>query len=55
MSIHAWEEIIKEIEREPNASRLKELTKKLNDAMLAEERDKVTQRLFLATDNVNPR
>ena len=55
MSIHAWEEIINEIERESNASRLKELAKKLNDAMLAQEREKVTQRLFFAKDQVNPR
>ena len=54
MSIHAWEEIIKEIERESNASKLKELTKKLNDAMLAQERERVSQRLFVATDSVNP-
>ena len=45
MSIHAWEEIIDEIERESNAYRLKELARKLNDAMLAQEREKVIQRL----------
>jgi hypothetical protein len=48
MSIHALEQIIKEIERESNASKLKELTKKLNDEMLAQERAKVSQRIFLA-------
>ena len=45
MSIHAWEEIIDEIERESNTGKLKELAKKLNDAMLALEREKVSQRL----------
>jgi hypothetical protein len=55
MSVHAWEEIIKEIERESNACKLKELAKKLNHAMLVLERDKVTERLFFARDHVNPR
>jgi hypothetical protein len=45
MSIHAWEEIIDEIEGESNTGKLKELAKKLNDAMLALERAKVSQRL----------
>ena len=54
MSIHAWEEIINEIERESNACRLKDLVKKLNDAMLDQEREKVTQRLFFAKDQLNP-
>ena len=55
MSIHAWEEIIDEIDRESNACKLKELAKKLNDAMLDQEREKVTQRLFFAKDQLNPR
>jgi hypothetical protein len=55
MSIRAWEEIIKEVERESNALKLKELAKKLNDAMLAQEREKVTRCLFFAKDKVNPR
>lgn len=55
MSIHVWEEIINEIERESNACRLKELAKTLNDAMLDQEREKVAQRLFLAKDQANPR
>jgi hypothetical protein len=55
VSIHSWEEIINEIERESNACKLKELAKKLNDAMLAQEREKLTQRLFFAMDQVNPR
>src|SRR4051812_24485514 len=48
LSIHAGEEIINEIERESNACKLKELAKKLNDAMLAQEREKVTQRILFA-------
>ena len=48
MSIHAGEEIINEIKRESNACKLKELAKKLNDAMLAQEREKVTQRILFA-------
>jgi len=55
MSIHAWEQIINEIERESNACRLKELAKKLNDAMLDQEREKVTQRLVFPKDQVNSR
>ena len=55
MSIHAWKEIIKEIDRECDARKLKELTKKLNDAMLAQERENVTQRLFRGTKKLNPR
>jgi hypothetical protein len=55
VSIHSWEEIINEIERESNACKLKELAKKMNDAMLAQEREKLTQRLFFAMDQVNPR
>ncbi|MFL6306295.1 MAG: hypothetical protein ACJ72H_22415 [Candidatus Sulfotelmatobacter sp.] len=45
MSIHACKEIIDEIERESNTDKLKQLAKKLNDAMLADEREKVSQRL----------
>lgn len=43
MSIRAWEKTINEIERESNACRLKDLARKLNDAMLDQEREKVTQ------------
>jgi hypothetical protein len=45
MSIHACKEIIDEIERESNSDKFKELAKKLNDAMLADEREKVSHRL----------
>ena len=55
MSVHAWEEIINEIERESHACRLKELAKQLNDAMLDQQREKVAQRLFFAKDQGNPR
>ena len=54
MSIHAWEEIIDEMERESNANKIRELAKKLNDAMLAQEREKASQRLG-GEDSPRPR
>jgi hypothetical protein len=45
MSIHACKEIMDEIERESNSDKLKGLAKKLNDAMLADEREKVSHPL----------
>jgi len=45
MSVHAWEEIVKQIERERDSGKIAELAQKLNDAMLAEEKEKVKRRL----------
>src|SRR6266568_8501495 len=42
---HAWEEIAKQLNQEQDRSRVAELAQKLNQAMLAEEREKVRQRL----------
>jgi hypothetical protein len=45
MSVQTWENIVKQIEQESDAAKIKELAKKLNDAMVTEEREKVKQRL----------
>ena len=45
MSVQAWENIIKQIEQESDAAKVAELAKKLNDAMVTEEREKVKQHL----------
>lgn len=50
MLVHAWEEIVTQIEREHDSSKLAELTKKLNDAMLTEEREKVKHRLGISAE-----
>ena len=42
---HAWEDIVKQLTREQDRFRVVDLAHKLNDAMLAEEREKVRQRL----------
>jgi membrane-bound lytic murein transglycosylase MltF len=42
---HAWEEIVKQLTQEQDRSRVAELAHKLNEAMLAEEREKVRRRL----------
>jgi hypothetical protein len=45
MSVQTWENIVKQIEQESDAAKIAELAKKLNDAMVTEEREKVKQRL----------
>ena len=45
MSVHAWEQIVKQIEQESDAAKIAELAKKLTDAMVTEERERVKQRL----------
>ena len=40
MPIHAWEDITKQIEQEPDPAKIATLAKKLNEAMIAEERAK---------------
>lgn len=42
---HAWEEIVKQLTQEQDRFRVAELAHKLNEAMLAEEREKVRRRL----------
>ena len=42
---HPWEKITEQLSQEHDRSRVAELAKKLNEAMLAEEREKVRQRL----------
>ena len=41
----AWEEIVKQLNQEQDRCRVAELAHKLNEAMLAEEREKVRRRL----------
>lgn len=50
MSVHTWEEIIKQIEQERDSGKIVELAQKLNDAMLTEEREKVKLRLGIPRD-----
>ena len=42
---HAWEEIVKQLAQEEDRFRVAELAHKLNEAMIAEEREKVRRRL----------
>ena len=51
MSVHAWEKIVKQIEQESDSAKIGELAKKLNDAMVAEEKEKVKNRLGISPDN----
>jgi hypothetical protein len=44
---HAWEEIVKQLTQEQDRFRVADLAHKLNEAMLAEEREKVRRRLGL--------
>jgi hypothetical protein len=44
-SAHAWEEIVKQLTQEQDRFRVLELAHKLNEAMLAAEREKVRRRL----------
>ena len=48
---YAWEEIVKQLNNEQDRFRVAELAHKLNEAMLAEEREKVRRRL--GVDNLN--
>jgi len=50
MSVHPWEAIVQQIEEECDPAKIAELGQKLNDAMLAEERQKVKQRLGISAD-----
>lgn len=48
---HAWEDIVKQLTQEQDRFRVVELARKLNEAMLAEEREKVRQRLGVGRSN----
>lgn len=48
MSVHAWKEIVKQIERESDPAKIAELAKKLNEEMIAEETEKVRNRLSMS-------
>ena len=50
MSLHPWEEIVKQIEQEADSTKIAELAKKLSDAMVSEEKEKVRQRLGILPD-----
>ena len=50
MDNHLWEEIVKEIEQESDPIKVEELGRKLNEAMIAEGREKVKNRLGIAAD-----
>ena len=50
MAVHAWEEIVKQIEQERDLDKIAELAQKLNDAMLTEEKEKVKCRLGISPD-----
>jgi hypothetical protein len=48
---HAWEEIVTQLTQEQDRFRVVDLAHKLNEAMLAEEREKVRQRLGIGRSN----
>ena len=48
---HRWQEIAQQIMREQNPAELTKLLKKLNEAMLSEEREKVRRRLGMDVRN----
>ena len=48
--LHAWQEIVKQIEQEADSAKIAELAKKLNDAMVSEEKEKVKHRLGILPD-----
>jgi len=50
MSVHAWEKIVKQIEQESDSAKIAERAQKLNDAMVAEEKEKVKHRLGISPD-----
>jgi len=50
MSVHAWEEIVKQIEQEADSAKIAELPKKLNKAMVSEEKEKIKQRFGISAD-----
>jgi hypothetical protein len=52
MSMHVWEDIVKQIEQEADSAKIAELAKKLNDAMISEEKEKVRHRLGISPDKL---
>jgi len=53
MSARPWEHIVREIEQESDPTRIAELAKKLNDAMLAEQKERVKRRLGISTEETD--
>ena len=49
-SAHAWEQIAQQISQEQDPVKVAELLKKVNEAMLTEEREKVQHRLGITID-----
>ena len=49
MSDHEWQHLVEQIEQERDPNKVAELAKKLNDAMLTEEKGKVKRRMGTAT------
>jgi len=52
MCAHTWRNIVKQIDRETDPTKIAELSKELNDAMIAEERENVKHRLGIAPQPV---
>jgi hypothetical protein len=50
MSVHVWEHIVKMIEQEQNPTKIAELAKELNNAMLTAEKERVQRRLGRAVE-----
>jgi len=50
MSVHVWEDVVKQIEQEADSAKIAELAKKLNDAMVSEAKEKVKHRLGISPD-----
>lgn len=52
MSVQPWEHIIREIEQESDPAKIAQLAKELNDAMIAEQKEKVKRRLGLSSEEM---
>ena len=52
MSVRPWEHIVREIEHESDPAKIAELAKELNDAMLAEQKEKVNRGLGISAEEI---
>jgi len=52
MSVRPWEHIVREIEHESDPAKIAELAKELNDAMLAERKEKVNRGLGISAEEM---
>jgi len=52
MSVRPWEHIVREIEHESDSAKIAELAKELNDALLAEQPEKVKCRLGISAEEM---